>query len=77
LVVRLGVFTAADRKEEKLPIFRDFLFPFSGSGLSSSAAFEVLIGTIINHLCFAAKATPAEVASIGQYAEAEPPSCGL
>ena len=40
-----------------------------GSGLSSSAAYEVLIGTIINHLFFGAKATQAEVAQIGQYAE--------
>ena len=40
-----------------------------GSGLSSSAAFEVLVGTIINHLFFGAKATQPEVAKIGQYAE--------
>ena len=40
-----------------------------GSGLSSSAAFEVLMGTIINHLFFDAKVSPAEVAQIGQYAE--------
>ena len=40
-----------------------------GSGLSSSAAYEVLIGTIINHLFFDEKVTPAEVAQIGQYAE--------
>ena len=40
-----------------------------GSGLSSSAAFEVLIGTIINHLFFGCKATAPEVAMIGQYAE--------
>ena len=40
-----------------------------GSGLSSSAAYEVLIGTIINHLFFDCKVTPAEVAQIGQYAE--------
>ena len=40
-----------------------------GSGLSSSAAFEVLIGTIINHLFYDAKASGAEVAQIGQYAE--------
>ena len=40
-----------------------------GSGLSSSAAFEVLIGTIINHLFFECKATAPEVAAIGQYAE--------
>lgn len=40
-----------------------------GSGLSSSAAYEVLIGTIINHLFNDAKATQPEVAQIGQYAE--------
>ena len=40
-----------------------------GSGLSSSAAFEVLIGTIINSLFFENKATAPEVAQIGQYAE--------
>ena len=40
-----------------------------GSGLSSSAAFEVLIGTIINHLFFDQAASPAQVAQIGQYAE--------
>lgn len=41
----------------------------SGSGLSSSAAFEVLIGTIINLMFFDAKASAPEVAAIGQYAE--------
>ena len=40
-----------------------------GSGLSSSAAFEVLIGTIINHLFFGGRVSQAEVAQIGQYAE--------
>ena len=40
----------------------------SGSGLSSSAAFEVLIGVIFNHLCGANK-TPVEIAQIGQFAE--------
>ena len=40
-----------------------------GSGLSSSAAYEVLIGTIINHLFVDCKATQPEVAQIGQYAE--------
>ena len=40
-----------------------------GSGLSSSAAYEVLIGTIINHMFFDAKVTQPEVAQIGQYAE--------
>ena len=40
-----------------------------GSGLSSSAAFEVLIGTIINSLFFENKVSAPEVAMIGQYAE--------
>ena len=40
-----------------------------GSGLSSSAAYEVLIGTIVNHLFFEGKASQPEVAMIGQYAE--------
>lgn len=41
----------------------------SGSGLSSSAAFEVLVGTIINHLFFDCKISQPEIAMIGQYAE--------
>ena len=40
-----------------------------GSGLSSSAAYEVLIGTIINHLFFDGRVSRPEVAMIGQYAE--------
>ena len=40
-----------------------------GSGLSSSAAFEVLVGTIINHLFFEGKVSQPEIAQIGQYAE--------
>jgi len=40
-----------------------------GSGLSSSAAYEVLIGTIINHLFFERKVSQPEIAQIGQYAE--------
>ena len=40
-----------------------------GSGLSSSAAYEVLIGTIINHLFFDGKVSQPEIAQIGQYAE--------
>ena len=40
-----------------------------GSGLSSSAAFEVLIGTIINHLFFGGRVSQPEIAQIGQYAE--------
>ena len=40
-----------------------------GSGLSSSAAFEVLLGTIINGLFFENKVSAPEIAMIGQYAE--------
>ena len=40
-----------------------------GSGLSSSAAFEVLIGVILNQLCYDGKASAVEIAQIGQYAE--------
>ncbi len=40
-----------------------------GSGLSSSAAYEVLIGTIINGLFFDGKISQPEIAMIGQYAE--------
>ena len=40
-----------------------------GSGLSSSAAYEVLIGTIVNHMFFEGKVSQPEVAQIGQYAE--------
>ena len=40
-----------------------------GSGLSSSAAYEVLIGTIINGLFFGGKISQPEIAMIGQYAE--------
>ena len=39
-----------------------------GSGLSSSAAFEVLLGTAINHL-FSCGADAVEIAKIAQYAE--------
>ena len=40
-----------------------------GSGLSSSAAYEVLIGTIVNSLFFGGKVSQPEIAMIGQYAE--------
>lgn len=40
-----------------------------GSGLSSSAAFEVLIGTICNELFYDKRLTQVEIAQIGQWAE--------
>ena len=41
----------------------------AGSGLSSSAAFEVLIGTVLNHLYANGEVSAVEVAKIAQYAE--------
>ena len=40
-----------------------------GSGLSSSAAFEVLVGTIVNGLFANSEVSPIEIAKFGQYAE--------
>ncbi|MGN0549406.1 MAG: galactokinase [Acutalibacteraceae bacterium] len=41
----------------------------SGSGLSSSAAYEVLIGTILNHLYNDGKVSAVDIAKIAQFAE--------
>lgn len=51
----------------------------SGSGLSSSAAFEVLLGTMLNHLYNDGKISPVEIAQIAQFAENEyfGKPCGL
>jgi len=50
-----------------------------GAGLSSSAAFETLIGTILSHLYNDGKVNDVEIAIIGQYAENEffGKPCGL
>ncbi len=40
-----------------------------GSGLSSSAAFEVLVGTIFSYLYNEGKVNPVKIAQISQYAE--------
>lgn len=42
-----------------------------GSGLSSSAAFEVLVGTILSHMFNNGEITPVKVAQIAQFAENE------
>lgn len=51
----------------------------SGSGLSSSAAFEVLLGTMLNHLYNDGKVSAVEIAQMAQYAENEyfGKPCGL
>lgn len=41
----------------------------SGSGLSSSAAYEVLMGNILNHFCCGGALDAVQIAKIGQYAE--------
>lgn len=41
----------------------------SGSGISSSAAFEVLLGTVMNGLYCGGQVDPVQTAIIGQYAE--------
>ena len=50
-----------------------------GSGLSSSAAFEVLVGNIVNGMFFENRADEITIAKIGQYAEREyfGKPCGL
>ena len=50
-----------------------------GGGLSSSAAFEVLIGTVLNHLYNGGLVDPQRIAQVGQYAENEyfGKQCGL
>lgn len=50
-----------------------------GSGLSSSAAFEVFVGTVLNHLFNDGKISPVEIAKISQRAECEyfGKPCGL
>ena len=42
-----------------------------GGGLSSSAAFEVLVGEIINHLCCGGELTARQLAQIAQWSENE------
>ena len=51
----------------------------SGSGLSSSAAYEVLVGTMVNYLFNDGKVDPVTIAKIAQYAENEyfGKPCGL
>ena len=40
-----------------------------GSGISSSAAFEVLVGTILSHLYNSGSVSPVKIAQFAQYAE--------
>ena len=40
-----------------------------GSGMSSSASFEVMMGNVFNHLFLDDRCTPVEIAQIGQWSE--------
>lgn len=66
-----GVCRGIENRGGKIGGFNAFLISevLSGSGLSSSAAFEVAIGTILNHEYNNGKFTQIEIAQIGQYAE--------
>lgn len=57
-----------DLRNNGLDVYMTSTVP-KGSGLSSSAAYEVLIGTMLNELFWAGHCTPVELAQIGQYAE--------
>ena len=61
-------FAGSDVKIGGFNIYADSAVPI-GSGLSSSAAFEVLIGTIINSRYNDSNTSAVEIAQIGQYAE--------
>ena len=58
-------------KDSPLAGFDAFLISevLTGSGLSSSAAFEVLLGRIINELFFEDQVSAIRIAKIGQFAE--------
>ena len=66
-----GIAAAFKRRGAKLQGFDAVIRSnvLSGSGLSSSAAFEVLFGTILNELFYGKRLNAIEIAQIGQYAE--------
>jgi galactokinase len=75
-----GVAAAVQRTSAAVPGFDACVTSrvLPGSGLSSSAAFEVLLGTVMNHFS-GAGLPPVEIAKIGQWAENEyfGKPCGL
>lgn len=66
-----GVLAGVEKNGYRIGGFRTFVTSdvLIGAGLSSSAAFETLIGTIVSHLYNEGKITAMEIAQIGQYAE--------
>lgn len=66
-----GVMKGLSNRGYKLGGFKAYTISnvLKGSGLSSSAAFEVIIGTIVNGLYNSFSASAVEIAQIAQYAE--------
>ena len=66
-----GVLNGMKNKGYQIGPFKAYITSdvLSGSGLSSSAAFESLIGTIVSELFNNMSVSPVEIAMIGQYAE--------
>ena len=66
-----GVLKGFQKNGHKIGGFRAYMTStvLKGSGLSSSAAFEVLIGTILSHTFNSGEITPVKVAQISQFAE--------
>ncbi len=66
-----GVLAGLSANGHKIGAFKAYTRSdvLKGSGLSSSAAFEVLIGTIVNGLYNGGEISPVEIAKIAQYAE--------
>ena len=63
-----AAFTQRGAKLAGLDVYISSNVP-KGSGVSSSAAFEVLIGVILNDCFMTDKVSPIEIAQIGQWAE--------
>lgn len=76
-----GIAAGLSKKEYRIGGFKACITSdvLIGSGLSSSASVEVLIGTIFNHLYNNGKIPAEEIAKIGQFAENEffKKPCGL
>lgn len=66
-----GALAGVEKNGYRIGGFRAFVTSdvLIGAGLSSSAAFETLIGTIVSNLYNEGKITAMEIAQIGQYAE--------
>lgn len=68
-----GVLKGFCKSGHKIGSFRAYTTStvMKGSGLSSSAAFEVLVGTILSHMYNGGEISPVKIAQISQFAENE------